>query len=138
MSLKSKFKTSSSLVSGGVWFVITTNSDGSVCRVKLRRSGRGNKLWVNAFRAHTADKDMEAITAEEDEAITANVFAEANVADWENMQPEDNGQNVPFSVDAAKALLTDPDWIELLKELQVKSNEITPFQEKQETEAGNS
>lgn len=138
MSLKSQFKTSTSLASGGVWFDVTTNSDGSKCRVKLRRNGRGNKLWVNAFRKHTADKDMENISIEEDEQITAEVFAEANVADWENMQPNDDGVNLEFNEANVKSLLLDPDWIELLKDWQVKSNEIKPFQEKQETEAGNS
>lgn len=138
MSLKSQFKTSSSLVSGGVWFDVTTNSDGSKCRVKLRRNGRGNKHWINSFRAHTAGKDMETITVEEDEAITAEVFAEANVVAWEHMQPNDDGNELDYSTENVKSLLLDPDWIELLKDWQIKSNSLSPFQEKQEGDAGNS
>lgn len=135
--IKGKFKTSSALVREGVWFDVAENTDGSMCRVKLRRAGRGNPHWATAFRAHTADVDMENISPEEDEVITANVFAEANVVDWENFQPEDDGQNLEFSVENARAILTDPDWVELLKDWQTKANGITAFQQKREGEAGN-
>lgn len=138
MSLKAKYKTNSKLVNEGVWFDVDKNADGSLCRVKLRRPGRGNKLWGIAFRKYTADKDMENITPEEDELLTAQIFAEANVADWENFQPEDDGVNVPFSVEKAAEILSDPDWISLLADWQNKANQITPFQkEKREKEAKN-
>jgi hypothetical protein len=135
--IKGRFKTSSALVKEGVWFDVAENSDGSMCRVKLRRAGRGNPMWSAAFRAHTADVDMENISPEEDEVITANVFAEANVADWEHFQPEDDGVEMEFSVDNARAILTDPDWVELLKDWQTKANRIADFQEKREADAGN-
>lgn len=137
MSLKSKFKTNSAAVRDGVWFDVTQNSDGSQCRVRLRRAGRGNPHWSVAFREHTKDRDMDAVSPEEDEVITANIFAEANVADWENFQPEDDGNNVPFSVEAAKTVLADPNWIELLKDWQSKANSLSPFQEKRDAEAKN-
>jgi hypothetical protein len=137
MSMKSKFKTSSALVREGVWFDVDKNSDGSQCRVKLRRAGRGNPHWAASFREHTADRDMENLSPEEDEIITANVFAEANVVEWENFQPEDDGANLEFSVDNAKMILTDPDWVELLKDWQTKANGITAFQQKREGEAKN-
>jgi hypothetical protein len=137
MSLKSKFKTSAAAVRDGVWFDVTQNSDGSKCRVKLRRAGRGNPLWSVSFREHTRDQDMEAVTPEEDEVITANIFAEANVADWEHFQPEDDGKDLKFTLDNVKKILTDPDWIELLKDWQSKANSLAPFQEKREAEAKN-
>ena len=135
--VKGKFKTSSALVREGVWFDVAENTDGSKCRVRLRRSGRGNPQWAVSFREHTKGLDMEAVSPEEDELITANVFAEANVVDWENFQPEDDGQNMPFSVENAKMILTDPDWVELLKDWQTKANGIAAFQQKREDEAGN-
>jgi hypothetical protein len=137
MSVKNKYKTSSALVREGVWFDLDKNSDGTPCRFKLRRAGRGNPHWSKAFREHTADVDMETISPEEDEIITANVFAEANVVEWEGFQPEDDGVVLPFSTENAKMILADPDWVELLKDLQVKANGITAFQKKREGEAKN-
>jgi hypothetical protein len=135
--LKSKFKTSAAAVRDGVWFDVCENKDGSKCRVKLRRAGRGNPLWSVAFREHTKDRDMDAVTPEEDEVITANIFAEANVADWEHFQPEDDGVELPFTTDNVRTILSDPDWIELLKDWQGKANSLAPFQEKRENEAKN-
>lgn len=137
MSVKSKYKTDSKRVQEGVWFDLDKNTDGSLCRVKLRRAGRGNPHWSKAMREHTANVDMETITPEEDEILTANVFAEANVVEWENFQPEDDGGNLEFNLDNVKMILTDPEWIDLLKDLQNKANGITSFQKKREGEAKN-
>lgn len=141
MSLKSKFKSSSALVHEGVWFDVCTNADGTKCRVKLRRHGRTNRLWTAAFRKHTADKDMENITPEEDEAITANVFVEACLVDWEHLQLEDDGTETAFSIENALELLTNPDWNDLLKDWQTKANTMASYQaagdKKREDEAGN-
>jgi hypothetical protein len=141
MSLKNRFKTSAALVEEGVWFDVTTNTDKSKCRVKLRRSGRGNKHWVSAFRERTAGLDPEAMSVEEDEAVTAQVFVDACVVDWEHMQPDDDGNELAFSKEAALTLLGDPEWVELLKDWQNKANNISGFQDKREArregEAGN-
>lgn len=137
MSLKKKFKTDAKLARDGTWFDVTDNKDGTKCRVKLRRSGRGNPKWGVAFREHTKDHDMENVSPEQDEVITANIFAEANVADWEHMQPDDDGVELPFSTEAATTLLTDPDWVDLLKDWQSKAGSLTPFQGKREDEAKN-
>jgi hypothetical protein len=137
MSLKGKFKTDAGLTKEGVFFPLATNSDGTECRIKLRRHGRSNRDWVNAFRKHTADKDMDNITAEEDEAITANVFAESCVMGWEHMQPEDDGVELPFSVENAVKLFLDPDWNDLLKECQTLAGQRSHFQAKMADEAKN-
>lgn len=137
MSLKSQYKTDPSLVRDGTWFDVTTNSDGTKCRVKLRRSGRGNSLWAASFREHTKDVDTDVISPYEDAAIMGNVMAEASVADWEHMQPEDDGVELEYTVENARALLIKPEWIDLLTDWQTKAREITGFQEKREGEAGN-
>lgn len=137
MSLKAKFKTSSSLVNDGVWFDVCTNSDKTKCRVKLRRSGRGNKLWSIAFREHMKDVDSDTVTPEEDEIITAKIFAQANVADWEHFQPEDDGVELECTVENATAILVDPDWVDLLKDWQAKANGRDDYQEKRKAEAKN-
>jgi hypothetical protein len=130
LSLKNKFKTSAAAVRDGVWFDVCENADKTKCRVRLRRHGRGNPLWSVAYREHTKDKEMESVSPEEDEVITANIFAEANVADWEHFQPNDDGVELPFSIDNAKSILIDPDWIELLKDWQIKAGSLAPFQSK--------
>lgn len=137
MSLKSQFKTNSSLVNDGVWFDVCENTDKTKCRVKLRRPGRGNTLWSLAFRKHSADTDMDTLTPEQDEVITAKIFAEANVADWEHFQPEDDGKDLKFSIAAATKILVDPDWVSLLTNWQQKATTLAPFQDPRETEAGN-
>lgn len=137
MSLKGKFKTSTQLVRDGVWFDLTENSDKSKCRIRLRRHGRTNRDWVTAFRKHTADKDMDLITPEEDELITAAIFVDSCVVDWEGMQPEDDGNNVPFSKEAALELFANPEWNDLLKECQAHANTRERFQAKAEGEAKN-
>ena len=138
MSLKSKFKTNAALVQGGKWFDVTTNTDGTLCRVRLRRQGRANKAWVLAFRENTDGVDTDNLDVAQDEAITVKSFVTGCVVDWENMQPEDDGKNVKFSSDAALALLSDPDWMDLLKDWQAKAIEIANFQtEKQEGEIKN-
>jgi hypothetical protein len=137
MSLKSRFKTDAAAVRDGVWFDVCENADKTKCRVRLRRSGRGNPLWSVAFREHTKDHDMDSVSPEEDEVITGNIFAESCVADWEYFQPEDDGVDLPFSVESATAILVDPNWVELLKDWQNKSNSLAPFQEKRESEAKN-
>ncbi len=137
MSLSRKFKTNAKLVREGTWFDVTENSDGTKCRVRLRRSGRGNPKWGVAFREHTKDHDMANVSPEEDEVITAKIFAEGNVVEWEHMQPDDNGVELPFSIDAAADLLADPDWIDLLKDWQAKAGSLAPFQGKREDEVKN-
>ena len=138
MSLKGKFKTDSALTRDGAWFELAKNSDGTTARIRLRRYGRSNKDWVAAYRDETKDVDLENISPEEDEAITVRVFTRACVVDWEHMQPEDDGNNIPFSKDAALALFIDPEWNDLFKECQAHSQERTAFQAKQEKELGNS
>lgn len=137
MSLKSQFKVDTNAVNDGVWFDVCVNSDGSKCRVKLRRHGRGNALWSIAYRAATRDVDTDAVTPQEDEVITAKIFCEGNVAGWENMQPDDDGKELKFNLDNAKKLLTDPDWVDLLKDWQGKASSLAPFQVARESEAKN-
>lgn len=136
MSLK-KLKSSPKLVSEGRWFDVTTNSDGSKCRVKLRRSGQANPKWLVAMREHTAGIDTDNLSPEEDAKLMASVFAEACVADWDNLQPEDDGNNVPFSVAAAVEFVTNPEWVDLLADWRDKASSAPNFRASREVEAGN-
>lgn len=137
MSLKTKFKTNADLAKGGVWFKLDPNSDGTVPEVLLRRSGRANPLWGVAFRENSKDRDVETLTPEEDTLVMATTFAQACVADWKHMQPDDDGKVVKFSTDAAVKLLTDPDWIDLLTDWQAKAGENSSYQKEREGDAKN-
>ena len=138
MSLKNRFKTDTALTRDGVWFDLATNSDGSKARIKLRRHGRSNRDWVVSYRDHTKDVDLEAISPEEDELITARVFVDACVVEWEHFQPEDDGNDLAFSKENALTLFSDPDWNDLLKECQQHANNRQAFQTKKaEGEAKN-
>lgn len=139
MSLKSKFKSNATKIQEGVWFDVAPNKDGTLARVKLRRQGRSNRLWTAAFRERTKDLDMDKVTVEEDEIITADVFVDACVVDWEHLQLEDDGVELAFSEHAARDLLKDPDWNDLLKDWQAKAAGLAPFQDeaKKKADAGN-
>lgn len=137
MSLKAKFKTNSSLVNDGVWFDVCTNSDGTKCRVKLRRTGQGNALWSLAWRNRPQPEDLQELTPAQDREAMASVYAEAVVADWEHMQPDDDGKEWPCDHEHVVKLLADPDWLELRNDWRAKADSLTPFQDKREEEAGN-
>lgn len=148
MSVKSKFKTNSSFVNDGVWFDVATNNDAvpasdgvrakqaTKCRIKLRRTGQGNSLWSLAWRKHE-DKDLTELTPDQDRQFMAKVYADAVVADWEHMQPYEDGQDVPFSTDAVVALLSDADWLDFRNWIRAQADSLVPFQDKREEDAGN-
>lgn len=151
MSLKSQFKTNSSFVNDGVWFDVCVNNDAkpggdlvvpkpaTTCRIKLRRTGPGNMLWSAAWRKHedAAGKALNDLTPAEDAEFMAKVYADAVVADWEHMQPHEDGVDVPFSRAAVVELLADPDWLELRNWIRAKADSLEPFQDKREGEVGN-
>lgn len=130
MSLKSQFKSNSALAKAGAWFDLAVNSDGSKARIRLRRSGRSNPTWGVVFRERSKGIDVDNLTTEQDNVFMAGVLAEACVAEWENIQPDDDGKNLEFSIANAEALLSNPDWLDLLSDLQAKAAGITEFQDK--------
>ncbi|HWT40490.1 MAG TPA: hypothetical protein VN081_04480, partial [Dongiaceae bacterium] len=110
MSIKSKFKQDVSKANEGVWFDYPANADGSIPRVKLARFGRSNKRWLAAFREATKDLDTDNLSPEEDFQITVQVFCESVLQGWENMQPEDDGKPLDFTVGNAITFLSNPEW----------------------------
>lgn len=137
MSLKSQFKTDAAKVNDGVWFDVCTNEDGTKCRVKLRRAGRGNKRWSLEMREQMKGRNPDNIAADEDEQITANIFVKSSFVEWEHMQPEDDGIELESTEENAIKLLGDPDWVDLLSDWQAKASGLKPFQAKKEEEAKN-
>lgn len=137
MSLKSKFGTVKGAETEGVWIDILTNDDGSVCRFKIRRSGRLNKEYGKSLEKATKPyrKMSDDIDPATDYKIWRKVICESIVTDWENVQIEE-GINLEFSLVNLDKVLTDlPDLQDLIRE---KAADIETFQgEQQEAEAKN-
>jgi len=136
MSLKAKFKTNTSLVNDGVWFTVCTNTDGTTCRVKLRRTGQGNALWSLAWRNHQGD-DLVDLTPAQDAEFMAKVYADAVVAGWEHMQPNDDGKDWEFTKENVVKLLGNLDWLELKNDWREKADSLAPFQDPREDDVKN-
>jgi hypothetical protein len=147
MSLKSQFKTDVNAARDGVWFNYPANPDGTVPRFKLRRAGPQNKDFQAAVREvnrHFTDEvtgevDIDALTGEEGTVKSREAFLRTVIADWDNFQPEEDGNSVAFSPEAAVSILGAPEWIDLVNDLTMKSNKGNNYRMKElESSAKNS
>lgn len=136
MSLKSKYKQNAILARDGVWFEKGTNADGTVTRFLVRRSGRGNPDWNRVFAKHTEELGDEPSTEDDNRSMGAT-FGEACVLGWEHLQPDDDGAELPYSTEAAVAFFSNPDWLDLLTEMQNDARGLEGFRDKREDEAKN-
>lgn len=129
MSLKSKFGTVKNAETDGVWVDVVANEDGSVCRVKIRRSGRRNKDYVKSFEKHTKPyrrANLDKLDPEVDAKIMRAVLLDSVIVGWENVQLEE-GANIPFAVEACEKVLAElPDLQDFIIS---KAGEIETFQE---------
>ena len=98
MSLKSKFGTVKNAETEGAWVDVMQNEDGSMCRVKLRRSGRRNKDYTKSFDKHTKPyrRILDNLDPEIDAKVMRAVIVDSIVTEWENVQLEE-GANLPFN-----------------------------------------
>lgn len=130
MSIK-QFKQDGAKANDGVWFDYPANADNTIPRVKLAREGRSNKRWLAVFREVTKDLDTDNLSAEQDFKVGVEVFAKAVVLDWEHIQPNDDGVDIPFEIERVIALLNDPDWTDFYTDLKDKANSRTNFANKE-------
>jgi hypothetical protein len=131
-----KFKQNGASANDGVWFAFDANADNTIPRVKLAREGRSNKKWLATYRDTTKGVDTDELSTEADFAMGVEVFAKAVVLDWEHIQPNDDGVEVPFETSRVIALLSDPDWTDFYTDLKDKANDRKNFKAK-EAEAKN-
>lgn len=136
MSLKKKFKTDAALANDGVWFDYPAqpNEDGTVPGFKLARKGSQNKAYTKAMReftqAHTDEEgnyDTDNLTEEDAEAVELNVFVDGLLMEWRNFQPEDDGNVLEYSKDAAREIFGDPDWFDLRADLAKRCGHADAF-----------
>ena len=135
MSIK-QFKQDGTAANEGVWFTYPANKDGTIPRVRLAREGRSNKRWLSTFRDVTKDLDTDNLSAEEDFATGVEVFCKAVLLEWEHIQPNDDGVEVPSETPRFIAMLSDPDWTDFYTDLKDKANLRDNFKKK-EKEAKN-
>lgn len=137
MSLKSKFGTVKNAETEGAWVDVMQNEDGSMCRVKLRRSGRRNKDYTKAFDKHTKPyrRILDNLDPEIDAKVMRAVIVDSIVTEWENVQLEE-GVNLPFNVANVEKVLSElPDLQDFVLR---KASEIETFQDQAlEAEAKN-
>ena len=137
MSLKSKFGTVKNAETEGAWVDVMQNEDGSMCRVKLRRSGRRNKDYTKAFEKHTKPyrRILDNLDPEIDAKVMRAVIVDSIITEWENVQLEE-GVNLPFNVANVEKVLSElPDLQDFVLR---KAGEIETFQDQAlEAEAKN-
>ena len=137
MSLKSKFGTVKNAETEGAWVDVMQNEDGSMCRVKLRRSGRRNKDYTKSFDKHTKPyrRILDNLDPEIDAKVMRSVIVDSIVTEWENVQLEE-GVNLPFNTANVENVLSElPDLQDFILR---KAGEIETFQEQAlEAEAKN-
>ena len=137
MSLKSKFGTVKNAETEGAWVDVMQNEDGSMCRVKLRRSGRRNKDYTKAFDKHTRPyrRILDNLDPEIDAKVMRAVIVDSIITEWENVQLEE-GVNLPFNTANVEDVLSElPDLQDFILR---KAGEIETFQEQAlEAEAKN-
>jgi hypothetical protein len=138
MSLRDKFKTDNDAAREGVWFEFPANSDGTVPAIKLARMSRHNKRYTLAMRRMSSKyetesgvADFSSLSEDQAEALLLDVFIDTVLIDWRNIQPEDDGEVLAYSKEAAKQLLGDPSWLDLYTDLNEKARRAASFRGKQ-------
>lgn len=129
MGLHKQFKTNSAKENEGVEieFPEAQNDDGSIPVFVISRMGKSNKAYSKALEAATRPyrRQVELGTMKNDvaESLFLGVFVDTVLRGWKHVQDEE-GNEIPFNRDSAKALLEElPDVYERLQEeAKISSN----------------
>ncbi len=140
MSIFKQFATDSNKETEGVKIEYGANKDGSIPSVTIRRMGKSNKRYAKALevatRPHKRAIELETLAEGVAEKIFKSVFVETVVVGWENIQPNDDGTNMPFT--KANALDVFEKLPEFYDDLQEQSKKISLFRnDSMEDEAKN-
>lgn len=135
------FKTDKNKLSDGIWVELPANKDGSIPRVRARAAGDFNSEYerlqnkkvnkvikVLQFKGPAADAARERILKE--------MTAEYVFADWENMQPNDDGVNIEFNQQNVNDIVNDDEWKPLVNYIVGEVSSHDKFNDL-ETLAGN-
>lgn len=139
MSLYNSFKTDPQIETGGVHLQYGETKAGKPITIKIARAGGANTAFQRKLEAATKpykrQLQMDMMDIKQLERILRQVYAEAVVLGWENVEGPD-GKQIPFSVENCVKLFTDlPD---LFADVQAQSQSIALFREQlRENDSGN-
>jgi hypothetical protein len=139
MSLFKQFGTDEKKETEGIDVPFDANEDGSIPTFTIVRMGPRNKRFMQAHARFTkpyqAAIDAKRLAPETQLKISINVFVDAALKGWKNVQ-DDTGVDITFNAANAVKLFTSlPD---LFFELQQQSLSLTAFQsEESEADAKN-
>lgn len=140
MSLYSAYETDPKLETEGVWLPVGTNSKGETSAIRIRRAGGANQMFAKVFefksKPHRRLMDIPgALDQRVQERVMREVYAEAVVIGWENIDGRD-GQPLEFTKENVLQLFTDlPD---LFRVIVKESQDMALYRkEVREVEAGN-
>jgi len=113
MDIKKAFATDKEKEKNGVWLDVGPN-----CKTLIARVGNPNYLreFKRLTKVHTQSIRRGIMEEEVADAILIKVMAKTILLDWEGM--EEDGEPIPYSVDAAIRLLTMyKDFRDLISEI---------------------
>lgn len=125
MSLYKTFKTDESIEQAGVILEYGKTADGRPIRIRVARAGGSNLKFAKLlekktkpFRRQIQNETLDNALGDE---LLIQVFAEAVVLGWENVQDE-NGNDLPFTKENCIKVLTDlPDLFADIREQSSKA-----------------
>lgn len=113
------FKTSPQKEVQGFRLEMTPNKDNTIPVVILSRMAPNNRRYqvvVEAVRRkHGRAIDMETISQDVSDKLVIEIFCKGVIVGWEHIQPDDDGKDLAFSVDAAIELLSRPEYNDLYR-----------------------
>lgn len=120
------FKLDLNAVNNGVWFNYPPNKDGSIPRVLLARANEANEKFTakmaEVTKPHLREIELGTFSKEKDRELTLEAWLGTVLLDWENIQPDDNGEAIDFKNKAAvKALLLDLAWLDFYVDMRSKA-----------------
>jgi hypothetical protein len=140
MSLYDTYETDPQLEKDGVHLEVGTNSKGEIVTIRVRRAGGSNQQFAKVFefksKPYRRLMDIPgALDPKVQERLMREVYAEAIVAGWENVEDR-QGKPLPFTKDNVIQLFTDlPD---LFRTVVRESQGMAMYRkEVRDAEAGN-
>jgi hypothetical protein len=119
------------------------NKDKTVPWVKLAFMGDANRRYQNRLEAltrpHRRKIQLGTYGEAKSQALFRQAFLECCVIEWGNVQPKDDGVNVPYSFESATALFDDDSYLPFYQWMEGEAQVQESYRlEQQEEEAKNS
>lgn len=131
--IKKSYGTNLQTESDGHWFPLALIEG---VEVKVARAGNPEykKVLKRLYKPYTKQlRRGKDVASEVEDRIQLDLLIDTLLKDWKGM-PGDDGQDVPFSKDAAKELLSDPVFKELKDEIIGFSEEFEAYQDEMDEE----